>query len=187
MINYRNLERALERFKGAKPFDHCVIDDFWELDVVDRLEGEFPDYNSPHWYVYDNALENKKALNNWNLFPSLTYKAFSELNSYRLRKLLSERLGVFLYDDAGLHGGGWHIHGVGGNLNPHLDYSVHPKLKLQRKLNIIIYMSRYLDPSSHGGHLGLWAGDPSTKELKELCVEIEPSRLLKYSPPSLPS
>ena len=43
--------------------------------------------------------------------------------------------------DAGLNGGGWHIHSRGGKLNTHLDYSLHPKLNLQRKLNIIVYLN----------------------------------------------
>ena len=46
-----------------------------------------------------------------------------------------------LYPDYGLHGGGWHMHGTGGNLNVHKDYSVHPKLGLRRKLNLIVYLS----------------------------------------------
>jgi len=32
------------------------------------------------------------------------------------------------------------MHAAGGNLNPHLDYSIHPKMGLQRKLNVIIYL-----------------------------------------------
>ena len=39
-------------------------------------------------------------------------------------------------------------------LNPHLDYSLHPKLYLQRKLNIIIYISK-LWKENWGGGLGL--------------------------------
>ena len=33
------------------------------------------------------------------------------------------------------------MHGTGGNLNVHKDYSVHPKLGLRRKLNLI-YISK---------------------------------------------
>jgi hypothetical protein len=58
--------------------------------------------------------------------------------------MLSKKLDLFLYPDPGLHGGGWHMHGAGGNLNPHLDYSIHPKSGLMRKLNIIIYLSNII-------------------------------------------
>jgi len=82
-------------------------------------------------------------------------------------------LGYSFYIDHGLHGGGWHIHGHGGNLNPHLDYSIHPKMKLMRKLNIIIYMSKELD-DTHGGHLGLWDHDLTRNGPGKLVKEIQP-------------
>jgi hypothetical protein len=87
---------------------------------------------------------------------------------------LSSKVGTHLYPDPGLHGGGWHIHGAGGNLNPHLDYSIHPKLKLQRKLNIIVYLSSGMRPD-HGGHLGLWKHDPETFSPGDLVQEYEPA------------
>ena len=66
------------------------------------------------------------------------------------------------------------MHGTGGNLNPHLDYSIHPKCGLQRKLNIIIYLSKDLRPSRHKGHLGLWNHDGITNQPKELVREVAP-------------
>jgi len=72
-----------------------------------------------------------------------------------------------------LNGGGWHIHGTGGNLNPHLDYSIHPKMQMERVLNIIIYLSSELAPE-HGGYLGLWAHDDARNAPGELVKEVEP-------------
>jgi Rps23 Pro-64 3,4-dihydroxylase Tpa1-like proline 4-hydroxylase len=76
--------------------------------------------------------------------------------------------------DPGLHGGGLHIHKSGGNLNPHFDYSIHPKLKKQRKINIIYYCSS--DPGlreSGTGQLGLWSGDEqSPKKLNKIVEPI---------------
>jgi len=62
-----------------------------------------------------------------------------------------------LYSDLRLNGAGWHIHKSGGKLNTHLDYSIHPKLGMQRKLNLIIYLSREWD--TNWGGLGLWGND----------------------------
>jgi len=67
-----------------------------------------------------------------------------------------------LYPDIGLHGGGWHIHGRGGKLNIHLDYSIHPKSGLQRKLNLIVYLTEEWE-SEWGGGLELWSHDPDKK------------------------
>lgn len=118
-------------------------------------------------------LKIKNALNDWNSFPALTYKIFRELMSESFISILSRSLGVPLYQDPGLHGGGWHIHGSGGNLNPHFDYSIHPKVGLQRKVNIIIYISSCLK-NVHGGHLGFWSHDSTNDAPGNLVKVVEP-------------
>lgn len=171
--NLDNLKSALKLFKGNTPFDHCVVDNFLKEDIAKMLEAEFLSYEDPKWFYYKNAIEDKKALNDWNAFPALTYRVFRELISEDFMSILSHAVGVPLYQDPGLHGGGWHIHGTGGNLNPHYDYSIHPKVGLQRKVNIIIYMSSDLE-EQHGGHLGLWAHDASNNAPQELAKVVQP-------------
>ncbi len=174
MINIEATKLGLKSFKSAQPFDHCVIDNFFQPEIADKLSGEFLPYESEKWFYYKNPIEDKKALNDWNVFPSLTYRAFTYLNSDAFLALLQESLGTEFFCDQGLHGGGWHMHGPGGNLNPHFDYSIHPKLKLQRRLNIIIYLSKELQPETHGGHLGLWAHDGKANKPGPLVTEIAP-------------
>jgi Rps23 Pro-64 3,4-dihydroxylase Tpa1-like proline 4-hydroxylase len=86
-----------------------------------------------------------------------------------------------LYPDYGLHGGGWHMHGKGGNLNVHKDYSIHPKLNLQRKLNLIIYLSKDWD-TSWGGGLELWSHNQDTNRplKKEKVVECIYNRAVLF-------
>ena len=141
MINL-NAEIA-EGWSEKKPFPHLVIDDFFEFEVAMQLEKEFPDFDSDVWFKYANAIEKKKLCNNWNAFPESTYQVFSYLNSPSFVDLLSSLLfdSSILLPDVGLNGGGWHIHGKGGKLNTHLDYSLHPKLALQRKLNLLVYLN----------------------------------------------
>lgn len=173
MIDLKSLANASVGFKAAKPFHHIIIDNLFEKDCALSLEREFPSYDSAEWYTYRNQIEDKKTLNNWHTFGPLTYKCFAYLCSSEFTTALSEICGVELFPDIGLHGGGWHIHGEGGNLNPHLDYSIHPKLGLQRKVNIIIYLSSDLRPE-HGGQLGLWEQDESANLPSKLIKEIEP-------------
>lgn len=173
LLNFDNLRSGLRNFTGSRPFDHCIIDDFFEADAAAVLSSEFPSYDSADWYFYNNAIEHKKALNNWEKFPKATYQAFTLLQSPGVTDLLEESLGEQIYVDHGLNGGGWHIHGAGGNLNPHLDYSIHPKMPLERVVNIIVYLSPDLRPE-HGGHLGLWAHNEEKKAPGELVKEVEP-------------
>jgi len=173
MIAIESLKRALNSFIGNTPFDHCVIDDFFDPEVAAQLSQEFLSYDSPRWFTYKNPIEDKKALNDWNAYPPLTYQVLALLQSPAVVGVIEEALGKKIYIDHGLHGGGWHIHGPGGNLNPHLDYSIHPKLRLQRMLNLIIYLSPEMR-AEYGGHLGLWAHDEKTNHLGQLVSEIEP-------------
>jgi hypothetical protein len=77
-----------------------------------------------------------------------------------------------LYPDYGLHGGGCHIHSRNGKLNVHRDYSLHPKLGLQRKLNLIVYLTKDWD-ISWGGQLELWSHDNETNQPKEKVKEVD--------------
>lgn len=146
------------------PFDHLIIDNFFPIEKARQLSQEFLDYDDPKWYCYKNPLENKKSNNNWYDFPPETYKTFSFLNSNEFIKFLSDKTGIEkLYPDLGLHGGGWHIHSRGGKLNVHLDYSIHPKSGLQRKLNLIVYLTEEWK-SEWGGGLELWSHNSETKK-----------------------
>ncbi|MFJ9533006.1 2OG-Fe(II) oxygenase [Herbaspirillum sp. NPDC101396] len=172
-LNLDHLRSAFVDFPAASPFPHAVIDQFVKPEVLQQLAQEFLDYDSPKWFCYKNAIENKKALNDWNAFPPETYRFFCYLNSPEFLDELSSLVGETLYSDSGLHGGGWHCHGVGGNLNPHLDYSLHPKINLQRKINLIIYVSQEM-LSVYGGHLGLWEHDSNTNRPGKLIKEVAP-------------
>lgn len=175
MINRQKIEEALEGFQGGMPFDHCVIDGFFEPEWAACLEAEFPLYDDKNWYIYENAIEHKRALNDWNKYPEATYKTLTYLISNAfVQDILVKKLGTLLEQDPALHRGGWHIHGSGGNLNPHLNCHLHPKLKKVRKLNLIVYLSSNLNPQQHGGHLGLWEHDEKTNGPGRLIKEVEP-------------
>ncbi len=153
------------------PFDYCVIDDFFPSDLAKKLADEFLDYNDESWFSYENKLEHKKLLSDWRKFPSNTYQAFCFLNSNLILETLSSLFDSTLYCDSGLHGGGWNMHVRGGKLNPHLDYSMHPHLGLQRKLNLIVYLCEDWK-DEYGGHFGLWSSDEETGKAGKLHTEI---------------
>jgi Rps23 Pro-64 3,4-dihydroxylase Tpa1-like proline 4-hydroxylase len=150
-----------------------VIDNFLVQEVAEAIEKEFPAYDDNVWAFYNNAIENKKTMNHWDRFQAITYRTFSYLNSPEFLDELKKMTGIQnIMSDFGLSGGGLHIHKRGGKLNVHLDYSLHPKLKLERRLNIIIYLSREWQ-SDWGGDLGLWSHDEVTKQPKE-CIKKVP-------------
>jgi hypothetical protein len=155
------------------PFYYQVINNFLDIKKAKNISEEFPDYNCPAWFEYNNPLENKKTCNNWYYFGPETYKTFSYLNSPEFIQKLQDITGIkTLYPDIGLHGGGLHIHGTGGKLNVHLDYSIHPKLKLQRKLNLIIYLAEDWN-TEWGGSLEFWSHNQAKNKPENKIVTID--------------
>lgn len=164
-LNNQDWGRLRDEFLVAKPFNHVIIDNFWNEDVASKLVSEFPDYDSSAWTThYNNPVEDKKTSNHWDKFPEKTYQAFTYLNSQEFVSLIEYITGQSeVKTDIGLHGGGWHCHHKGGKLNIHLDYSIHPKLKLERHFNLIIYMTPNWNPKWHGG-LELWSHNKETDQ-----------------------
>jgi len=139
------------------PFFHVVIDNFFNEEIALELASEFFSYNDPRWFHYNNAIEKKKTINHWNYFPAATYKEFTRLCSKQYISHIETITGIQgLLPDIGLHGGGWHIHSAGDKLNIHKDYSIHPKLGLLRKLNLIVYLTPGWQ-TEWGGALELWS------------------------------
>ena len=163
-----------KRYKD--PFDHWIINDFLDVDTARQASKEFIDYDNPTEEIihYQGWIAEKKACNRWDRFPTLTYRIFSNLLSVDFVAHLSKITGISpLYPDIGLLGGGWHMHSKSGKLAVHLDYSIHPKLNLQRKLNLIVYLEEDYDPA-WGGSLQLWSHNKDNKRPLNKVKEIEP-------------
>ena len=159
--------------KYNNPFDHYIVENFLPEEVAHSITNEFMDYESDNWFVYKNQIENKKALQTWGKFSKETYKLFQYFCSPQFVKVIKDITGINnLYPDYGLHGGGWHMHGTGGNLNVHKDYSVHPKLGLQRKLNLIVYLCKDWNPE-WGGALEFWSHNEETNKPLRLEKSID--------------
>lgn len=159
-----------DEFREAQPFSHVIIDNFFLPEVAEKLSEEFPDYNDPTINDLNNAVENKRSNNHWDRFPPCTYRAFMAFGREEFMSRIKSMVGHYdLHLDYGLNGGGWHMHSKGGNNNVHLDYNVHPKMGMQRKLNIIVYLTKDWK-KEWGGGLELWSHDPVYHSPKE-CVK----------------
>jgi hypothetical protein len=166
-------ELVYSQFKLSTPFNHVVIDNFFLFEIADQLSNEFPDFNDPFLGHYDSPIEKKKCCNQWDKFSEMTYRAFTYLSREKFLSHMRELVETNdLWMDIGLNGGGWHMHGPSGNLNVHLDYNIHPKLNEQRKLNIIIYLTKDWN-NEWGGGLELWSNDDKTRQPKELVKTLD--------------
>ena len=61
MINLDSIKQASINWTEQKPFPHFIVDDFFEADLAEKLEKEFPDFGDSVWHKYGNAIEVKKV------------------------------------------------------------------------------------------------------------------------------
>ncbi len=167
MINFTLDERFTSRYAQNTP-NHIVIDDFLNHDKASRIEEALEETEvTKDWYKYDNLFEKKIATDNVDLMPIAIKNFLSELNSQEFIKYLEAVTGIDgLIPDPWLRGGGIHVIPRGGFLDLHADRSFHPKLKLYRRVNVLVYFNRNYSKSM-GGQLELWDKDV-TKCLKSI-------------------
>lgn len=173
-LNSVDFYKLKQMWDASAPFSHISIDDFLKSNIAEAISGEFPDFKSEDWRVYDNQIEVKKLQNHWDKFGLGTYKLMQFLNSRWFISQLEILTGCSLFPDYGLNGGGLHSHKRGGKLNVHLDYSIHPKLKLERRVNLLIYLTPNWE-DKWGGFLGLWGSEDGGKAPGDLVKTIAPT------------
>lgn len=168
MFNYFDYEKldlhAQKDYKTASPFPHQIIDNACES-IIENVSHSFP---KKDWFQYDNQLEKKFAQ---NLVHQMSYSMkclLSELNSYQFINFLEKLTGIEgLVSDPHYRGAGAHEILRGGHLAIHADFNFHPKLKLYRRVNVIVYLNHNWK-EEYGGHLELWDKDMSGPVVKIL-------------------
>ena len=149
-------KRLHRHYIAAKPFPHVVIDDFLVDDVANALYQDFPSHQADFWYHYSNPIEEKLACNRFEHMPVSIAQVLKGLNGQATLDFLGELSGIEnLQSDAGLNGGGMHCIRNGGKLDVHIDYSIHPTLALERRMNLIVYLNKDWR-EEFGGALELW-------------------------------
>ncbi len=180
MLDYNYLQRAMAgaaaQYRNAEPFPHAVIDNFLRPAFVEALVRHFPAPRSRQGQEDESAYLDeapaqfrKRWVSREQNVNVCIRRLYWELNAAPFVSLLEAMSGMDnLLPDPFLMGGGVHQTEPGGFLRVHADFNKHPKLKLDRRLNLLIYFNRDW-PADYGGNLELWAPDMSH------CVrEVEP-------------
>ena len=157
-------------YLSSSPFPHIVIDNFLNKDLCEKLLSDFPHHREDFWLKYNNPLEKKLLYNHIDKnMPESIGDALHHLNNSDTINFLEKLTGISsLHSDPFLHGGGMHCTKRGGKLDVHIDYCLHPTLKMERRINLIVYLNKNWEPS-YGGNLELW------NKYVNLCVQsIEP-------------
>ena len=170
-MNYINEEKRNQlaqeyssQFKNADPFPYVVIDNFMNPDALQAVLDVFPTPKDLEFYKYENPLEKKLAMDQLAKLPSPIQNILLYLNSPDMLLFFEKLTGIEgLIPDPYYRGGGIHQIEKGGKLDVHIDFNNHPKLKLERRLNAIVYLNKDWD-ESYGGHLDIWRGHKDGKK-----------------------
>jgi Rps23 Pro-64 3,4-dihydroxylase Tpa1-like proline 4-hydroxylase len=143
---YLNPNFFTKSYNSASPFPHIVMKNFIKENILNKVVDEFPDLAKFKNQVKKFNNENEIKLNSQGmqiLSPNALHLN-SYLNSDLMLSWLNSLTGIkeTLISDPYLTGGGYHEIKKGGLLKVHADFNKHPKLDLDRRLNMIIYLNK---------------------------------------------
>ena len=145
------------RYANGDPFPHIAIDGLFEDAVLERVLHEFPKPEEMRWMRFDSPTEKKLGYYHEHSTITPAVRAFLDaMNGFEMLLFLEALTGIEgLIPDPYFGGGGLHQIETGGFLKIHTDFNVHPKLKLDRRVNMLIYLNKDWR-EEWGGHLELW-------------------------------
>lgn len=153
--------RALRaQYQSGDPFPHIVLDGLFDDALLQRIVTEFPQPDETRWMRFDSPTEKKLGYYHEHSTITPFVRSFLDaLNGFEMLLFLEALTGIEgLIPDPYFGGGGLHQIEPGGFLKIHADFNVHPKLKLDRRANMLVYLNEGWQ-DEWGGHLELWNRD----------------------------
>lgn len=152
------------------PFPNISFENFFDKDSLDEILVHFPDLKSKADYNFKNANENKLATKGEYKLSEHAREFIRFLNSQVFLDFLTNLTGIEnLIPDPSLAGGGYHELKPGGFLKIHSDFNKHPDTKLDRRINVLVYLNKDWK-SEYGGQFELW-----NETMTECVKKIEPN------------
>jgi hypothetical protein len=143
-------------YNSAVPYPHICLDNFLDAGLLSRVAAEFPELGSKEDIRFNDPNQDKLASKGEYRFGPLTRQLVYFLNSQPFLEYLGALTGINgLIPDPYFSGGGLHEIRRGGFLKIHADFNKHPELRLDRRINLLIYLNENWE-ESYGGHLELW-------------------------------
>lgn len=178
-MNYTNLsveelhllaKSKHKEYIEADPFPSIYFDNFFNEEMLTKVLEEFPDLKKKPDLEYEEPYQVKKATHGEYRFGDYT-KGFAHfLNSQPFLEFLSHLTGIpHLLSDPYFEGGGFHQILPGGFLKIHADFNKQRWTKLDRRLNVLVYLNKNWE-EDWGGHFELW--DKEMKNCKQRILPV---------------
>lgn len=172
-------EEHAAAYRPASPFPHVVLDDFLPAELAERAAAEFAALSTDGWDCYEDQGNTLKLATSDEaaMGPTLRHLV-GQFNGHAFIAFLEALTGIEgLLGDPHLSGGGLHQLNPGGFLRVHADFNRHQVLKLDRRINALLY----LNPGwreEWGGAFELW-----TPDMQEQVVKLPPvlNRLVVFN------
>jgi hypothetical protein len=157
-------------YLNNSPFPNIFFENFFNEAPLEEILAHFPDLNSKADYNFKNANENKLATKGEYKLTEHAREFIRFLNSQVFLDFLTNLTGIEnLIPDPSLVGGGYHELKQGGFLKIHSDFNKHPTTKLDRRINVLVYLNKNWK-SEYGGQFELW-----NETMTECVKKIEPN------------
>lgn len=163
-------EEKAEQYRTSQPFPHIYFDNFLPEAAAEAVLREFPQPKQLSWSEFNSPNEKKLAFDAVEYLPQPVRDVLFFLNSRPIIRFLEALTGISgVIPDPYYLGGGLHQIKPGGKLAIHADFNRHEQMRLDRRINLLIYLNKDWK-EEYGGHFELWNRDMTTAEQKILPV-----------------
>ncbi len=146
MIDSTVLSRTAEirsEFENATPFPHAVIDDFFELELAEKLLSDFPPFAPANAKNEFGEVGRKATVPDIGKISPFYAEVDHYIRSREFLDTISRVTGIKdLLPDEKMFGGGTHENLEGQELDPHVDFNYLEDRKLHRRLNALLYLNK---------------------------------------------
>jgi hypothetical protein len=152
-------------FVSAAPFPHVVFDGLLPPELLEMVVAEVPDPGDERWFSHKSgrAYRKQAIANDWQLGEQ-TRHLLGQFNSSVFIDFLERLSGKSgLIPDPHHEGGGLQQIGSGGFLKIHTDVPFHRTWKIDRQLNVLLYLNEKWE-ESWGGDFEMWRDDMSSHD-----------------------
>lgn len=150
------------RYQSAEPYHHICLDNFLPAEIIEKVRADL-DRLPEAERSFASAQERLKSQFSPDRLPNYSRHLFQAFNSRPFTLFLEDLTGIKgLIPDPYFMGAGIHKTLNGGHLDIHADFNVHSHMRVERRLNVLIYLNSDWK-EEYGGSFEIWDKNMSTK------------------------